>query len=100
MPQHVPLRHDTPYRQHKTAYARHFWKRVRPSDIGVGDTIVAAAGVGVVMAIREIGPLIEFSVAGKGGNVRSNGSPLTYYKTQEVYLHDDKKCKCKEDDDD
>jgi len=73
---------------------------VRPDAIGVGDTIVAAAGLGVVTAVHEMATMIEFSVSGRNGNHRSSGSPLTYYKVEDVYLHDDTKCKCRKDSDD
>lgn len=94
------MQRGSPYPQHDTAYARHRWVKAMPSEVGVGDTIVAAAGLGVVTAVYERERLIEFSVSGRGGNHRTNGSPLTYWKGQEIYLHDDSKCTCKKDSDD
>lgn len=97
MAQHIPLRHDCPYRQHNTAFTRHFWRKVKSTDVKVGDTLLAAAGLGRVTKVTNIGSLLEFTVTGKNGNVRASGSPLTYYKVEDAYLHEDKKCKCSED---
>lgn len=100
MAQHIPLRHDTPYRKHPTAYHRHFWTKTKADMVEVGDTIVAAAGLGMVKLVEEYDGLIVFTVTGRNGNSRASGSPLTYYKGQDIYLHEDKRCKCKEEDDD
>lgn len=92
------MRRDTPFKGHGTCYEKHAWNKVSPSSVKLGDTIVAAAGLGKVTRVIPFSGLMEFAVTGKNGNVRASGSPLTYYSTEVVYIHDDKKCKCQEED--